>query len=81
MPTIDPRINIVLDHSTLNVIRQIAQNTKKSVSRICADFIKKQIEDDEDAYYVNLIEQMGDVESKPKISSKEMQRRLDELQD
>jgi predicted DNA-binding protein len=81
MPTVGPRINIVLDSSTLSVIKQIAQNTNKSASRICADLIKRQLEDDEDAYYVKLIEQIGDIESKPKISAKEMQRRLNELQD
>ncbi|MDR2464449.1 MAG: hypothetical protein LBD36_02460 [Holosporales bacterium] len=81
MPTAEPRINVVLDRSTLSVIKQIAKNTNKSVSRICADFIKKQIDDDEDAYYVKLLEQIGDIGSKPKISSKEMYRRLDELQD
>jgi predicted DNA-binding protein len=81
MPTIEARINVALDRSTLSVIKRIAQNTNKSVSRICADFIKKQIEDDEDAYYVKLLEQIGDIDSKPKISSQEMRRRLDELQD
>ncbi|MDR1032005.1 MAG: hypothetical protein LBL30_02690 [Holosporales bacterium] len=81
MSTVEPRINIALDHSTLNIIKQIANHTKRSISKICVNLIKRQIEYDEDAYYIGLIEQMGDIDQKPRISSEEMQRRLDELQD
>jgi hypothetical protein len=81
VPTVEPRINIVLDHATLGIIKQVAQNTNQSVSRVCADFIKKQIDNDEDAYYVKMLEQIGDIDNKPKINSQEMHRRLDELQD
>jgi hypothetical protein len=80
MATIEPRVNVALDCATLSTIKQIANRTKQSVSRICADLIRKQIEQDEDAYYINLINQIGDIDQKPKISSQEMQRRLDELQ-
>jgi hypothetical protein len=81
MATIEPRVNVALDHFTLSTIKQIASRRRQSISRICADLIRKQIEDDEDAYYINLISQMGDFNQKPKISSQEMQRRLDEIQD
>jgi hypothetical protein len=81
MATVEPRVNIALDSSTLNMIRQISSQTKQSVSKICAELIRKQIEYDEYAYYISLIEQMGDIDQKPRISSPEMQRRLDELQD
>jgi predicted DNA-binding protein len=81
MATIEPRVNIALDSNTLNLIKQISSQTKQSVSKICAELIRKQIEYDEDAYYISLIEQMGDIDQKPRISSQEMQRRLDELQD
>jgi hypothetical protein len=81
MATIEPRVNIALDYATLNIIKRIASHTKQSISKTCAELIKKQIEYDEDAYYINLISQKGDVDQKPRISSEEMQRRLDELQD
>jgi hypothetical protein len=81
MATIEQRVNIALDGSTLDIIKGVAKQTKRSVSRVCSDFIKRRIEDDEDAYYVKLINEMGDVDSKPKITAEEMQRRLDEVQD
>jgi hypothetical protein len=81
MATIEPRVNIALDCATLGIIKHIANQTKQSVSKICAELIRKQIEYDEDAYYISLIEQMGNINQKPRISSQEMQRRLDELQD
>ncbi|MDR0632157.1 MAG: hypothetical protein LBF54_02895 [Holosporaceae bacterium] len=81
MATVEPRVNIALDYATLSMIKQIAHQTKQSVSKICADLIKRQIEHDEDAYYIGLINQMGDIDQKPRISAQEMQRRLDELQD
>ncbi|GHU10639.1 hypothetical protein FACS189449_00490 [Alphaproteobacteria bacterium] len=81
MATIEQRVNIALDGSTLGIIKQIAKNTKQSISKVCVDFIKKRIEDDEDAYYVKLISEMENIDSRPRISSEEMHRRLDELQD
>jgi predicted DNA-binding protein len=81
MATIEPRVNIALDCATLNTIKQLANRTKQSISKICADMIKRQIEHDEDAYYIGLINQMGDFDQKPRISAQEMERRLDELQD
>jgi hypothetical protein len=81
MATTEPRVNVALDCATLSIIKQLAHQTKQSVSRICADLIRKQIEYDEDAYYLSLINQIGDIDQKPRISSQEMQRRLDELQD
>jgi hypothetical protein len=81
MATVEPRVNIALDHHTLNMIKQIAQQTKQSISKICADLIRRQIEYDEDAYYISLIRQMGDIDQKPRINAQEMERRLNELQD
>jgi predicted DNA-binding protein len=81
MATVEQRINIALDGLTLEIIKQIAKNTRQSVSKVCADFIRKHIENDEDAYYVKLINEVGDIDSKPKITAEEMQRRLNELQD
>jgi hypothetical protein len=81
MTTIEQRVNVALDGDTLSIIKEIARNTKKSVSKICADFIKRKIDDDEDAYYISLIKKMGDMESRPRISAEEMRRRLDALQD
>ncbi|MCL2312907.1 MAG: hypothetical protein FWC41_10565 [Firmicutes bacterium] len=80
MATIEQRVNIAIDGSTLEIIKQIARKTKQSVSKVCSDFIKRRIEDDEDAYYVKLINEMGDIDSKPKITAEEMKRRLNELQ-
>ena len=81
MTAIEQRVNIALDESTLDIIKRVAKETKRSVSKVCADFIRRRIEDDEDAYYVKLINEMGNIDSKPKITAEEMQRRLDELQD
>jgi predicted DNA-binding protein len=81
MATIEQRVNIALDGSTLEIVKRMAKNAKLSISKICADLIRKRIEDDEDAYYAKLINEMGDIDSKSKISSEEMRRRLDALQD
>ena len=81
MSTIEQRVNIALDGLTLGIIKQIARKTKQSVSKVCSDFIRRRIEDDEDAYYIKLINAMGDINSKPKITAEEMERRLNELQD
>ena len=79
MATIEQRVNVALDGATLNLIKETANITNRSVSKVCADLIKKQIENDEDAYYIKLINEMGDIDAKPKISSSEMHRRLNEL--
>jgi hypothetical protein len=81
MATIAPRVNIALDHTTLDMIKQIANQTKQSVSKICTDLIKKQIESDEDAYYIRLINEMGNIDQKPRINADEMQQHLDAIQD
>ena len=81
MATLEQRVNISLDKTILEIIKQIAKNKQLSVSKVCAQFIQKHIEDDEDAYYVKLINEMGDISEKTKITATEMYRRLDELQD
>ncbi|MDR1288970.1 MAG: hypothetical protein LBJ77_01080 [Holosporales bacterium] len=60
MATIEHRVNIALDRPTLSMVKRIADQTKRPFSKICADLIKRQIEYDEDAYYIKLIEEMGD---------------------
>ena len=81
MATIEQRVNIALDAGTLDLIKQMAKRAKTSVSKICAELIRRRIEDDEDAYYIRLINEMGDISNKKTISAKEMERRLDALQD
>ncbi len=81
MATIEQRVNVALDAGTLELIKQMAKKAKTSVSKICADLIRRRIEDDEDAYYIRLINEMGDISDKKTISAEEMQRRLDALQD
>lgn len=80
MATIERRVNIALDGNTLSLIKQMAKNAKTSVSKICADLIRRRIEDDEDAYYVKLINEMGDV-SGLTISLEDAKRYLDALPD
>lgn len=81
MATIEQRVNVALDAGTLDLIKQMAKKAKTSVSKICAELIRRRIEDDEDAYYIRLINEMGDISDKKTISAEEMQRRLDALQD
>lgn len=81
MATIEQRVNIALDAETLGLIKQMAKKAKTSVSKICAELIRRRIEDDEDAYYIRLINEMGDISNKKTISAEEMERRLDALQD
>ena len=81
MATIEQRVNVALDAGTLDLIKQMAKKAKTSVSKICAELIRRRIEDDEDAYYIRLINEMGDISNKKTISAEEMERRLDALQD
>ena len=81
MAAIEQRVNVALDKSTLHFVKEVANITNRSVSKVCADFVKKQIESDEDVYYIKLINEMGDINTKPKIGSSEMHRRLNELPD
>lgn len=71
MTTIEQRINVALDHATLEVIRHIAKHTKKSMSKICAEFIKQKLEDDEDAYWCKELDKLGDLSKIKTISSEE----------
>lgn len=81
MATIEQRVNVALDGATLNLIKEVANITNRSLSKVCADLIKKQLEDDEDVYYIKLLNEMDDFDAKPKISFAEMHRRLNELSD
>ncbi len=81
MATIEQRVNIALDAGTLELIKQMAKKAKTSVSKICADLIRRRIEDDEDAYYVRLINEMGDISDKKTVSLDEAKKYLDALPD
>jgi len=81
MTTATPRIQLTIDAETLGIIKQLALNTNRSLSKVCVDFIKHKIEDDEDAYYAKLVNDMGDINSLKTISSEDMERRLNALQD
>lgn len=81
MATIEPRVNIALDSDTLSLLREIARNTKRSISAICADFVKKQIELDEDAYDIKLIKNLGKINLDEALPAKETRKILDALPD
>lgn len=81
MPTIEPRVNIALDSSTLDLLRDISSKTKKSVSAICADFIKRQLEWDEDAYDIQMIKSLGEIDESKAIPANEVKKILDVLPD
>ncbi|MDR1366035.1 MAG: hypothetical protein LBJ03_03010 [Holosporales bacterium] len=49
------RINMGLDLSTVNQLKQIAKATKTTVSQLCAKYVKQQLEYDEDAYWMKII--------------------------
>ena len=81
MPTIEPRVNIALDSSTLDLLRDISSKTKKSISAICSDFIKRQIEWDEDAYDIQMIKSLGEIDESKAIPANEVKKILDVLPD
>ena len=81
MPTIEPRVNIALDSSTLDLLRDISSKTKKSVSAICADFIKRRLEWDEDAYDIQMIKSLGEIDESKAIPANEVKKILDVLPD
>lgn len=81
MATIEQRVNITLDASTLQAVKETAKALKTSVSKVCADLIKRRLEDDEDVYWANLVNDLGDISQKKRISFEEAKRRLDELPD
>lgn len=81
MATIEPRINIALDSNTLSLLREIAKTTKRSISAICADFVKRQIELDEDAYDIKLIKSLGEINLNEAIPAEETRKILDVLPD
>ena len=82
MATIEPRINIALDSNTLSLLREIAAKaTKRSISAICADFIKRQIELAEDAYDIKLIKSLGKINLEEAIPMEEVRKTLNALPD
>lgn len=81
MATIEPRINIALDSNTLSFLREIAKATRRSISAICADFVKRQIELDEDAYDIKLIKSLGEINLNEAIPAEEVRKTLNALPD
>ena len=81
MPTIESRVNIALDSSTLDLLRDISSKTQKSISAICADFIKRQLEWDEDAYDIQMIKSLGEIDESKAIPANEVKKMLDALPD
>ena len=81
MATIEQRVNIALDPHTLHLIKQMAKHAKTSVSKICSELIRKRIEDDEDAFYVKMINDIGDISTKKTVSISDARNYLDALQD
>jgi len=76
MTTAIPRINIALGVNELWCVKQLAKQYKTSVSKICADLIQRKLEDDEDAYWIKLLEQER-VEDQKTISADEAWKALD----
>lgn len=81
MATKEPRINIALDKDTLALLKGIALTTQKSVSAICADFIRRQIEWDEDAYDIQCIQRMEKADLESAIPAADVRKMLDALPD
>jgi predicted DNA-binding protein len=54
------RVNMGLDKVTVDELKQVAQKTKTTVSQLCAKYVKQQLEDDEDAYWMEIIEERKD---------------------
>jgi hypothetical protein len=76
--TIATRINMGLDEDTVAQLKYVAKETKTTVSQLCAKYVKQQLEDDEDAYWMKII---GERRNEPTISHEKMMSMLDELQD
>ena len=81
MATIEQRVNIALDPVTLDIVKQTAKNLKTSVSKVCADLIRRRLEDDEDVYFAKLVNEMGDISQMKTYSLEDAERMLDELPD
>jgi uncharacterized protein YueI len=51
------RINIGLNKTTVDTLKSIAKQMQMSVSQLCAKYVQQQLEYDEDAYYMKIIEE------------------------
>jgi predicted DNA-binding protein len=49
------RINMGLDSDTIAQLKAVARETGTTVSQLCAKYVKQQLEDDEDAYWMKII--------------------------
>ncbi len=78
MATTEQRVFMSLDSETLETIKKLAKKSKTSISKICAKFVAKQLEEDEDAYWMKIIneEKKKGIEA---IDHDEFWQHLDEL--
>jgi predicted DNA-binding protein len=75
MTTAIPRINIALGADDLSYVKQLAKRYKTSISKICADLIQRQLEEDEDAYWIKLMEEEN-IDNQKTISAEEVWKTL-----
>ena len=78
MATTEQRVFMALDSETLEIIKKLAKKNKTSISKICAKFVTKQLEKDEDAYWMKIINEEKTKGIKT-IDHDELWQRLDEL--
>lgn len=81
MPAIAKRVNVGLDADTIYMLNLLVKKTKSSMSEVCANFIRRGIEEDEDAYDIKLLEEMGDIDNMETYSLEEMKKMLHNVQD
>ncbi len=78
MATTEQRVFMALDSETLETIKKLAKKSKTSISKICAKFVTKQLEEDEDAYWMKIIEKRKNEKT---ISHEKMLSMLNDLPD
>jgi hypothetical protein len=76
----EKRVSVPLDRQSLEALNEIAEYTQQPIGRICANMIKKQLEWDEDAYYLKMIKDEG-IDLEDTVSIEEVKRRLSAIQD
>ena len=56
MPTVNPRVNVVMEKQLYDVVFKIAKKEGASMSMKVRDFVKQAVEDYEDNYFSQLAE-------------------------
>lgn len=74
MATPKSRIHIALDKNTLSLLNEMSQRTQKSVSSICAELIRQQIED---ACAIQHIKSLGSIDIDSAILASNVRGMLD----